>query len=74
VNVGRLVAPGGTLLVVAAAHDDQGQPIQTPPWPLRRAEVEAFATDGLTPLRIEQVTDPRSPTDRRWRAEFHRQR
>jgi pimeloyl-ACP methyl ester carboxylesterase/SAM-dependent methyltransferase len=74
VNVGRLVAPGGTLLVVAAAHDDQGQPIQTPPWPLRRAEVEAFATDGLTPLRIEQVTDPRSPTDRRWRAEFHRPR
>jgi SAM-dependent methyltransferase len=72
VNVGRLVAPGGTLLVVAAAQDDQAQPGQSPPWPLRRAEVEAFATDGLTAVRIERVTDPRSPNDRRWRAEFHR--
>jgi pimeloyl-ACP methyl ester carboxylesterase/SAM-dependent methyltransferase len=74
VNVGRLVASGGTLLVVAAAQDDQDRLGQSPPWPLRRAEVEAFATDGLTAVRIEEVTDPRSPSDRRWRAEFRRPR
>jgi pimeloyl-ACP methyl ester carboxylesterase/SAM-dependent methyltransferase len=74
VNVGRLVGPGGTLLVVAAAHDDQASTIQPPPWPLSRAEVDAFATDGLNTLRIEQVADPRSPTERRWRAEFRRPR
>jgi pimeloyl-ACP methyl ester carboxylesterase/SAM-dependent methyltransferase len=76
VNVGRLVAPGGTLLVIAAAQDgdDPVRPSQAPPWPLRRDEIDAFAADGLTPLWTELVTDPRSPGDRRWRAEFHRPR
>jgi SAM-dependent methyltransferase len=69
-NVSRLVAPGGTLLAVAAVHSDDEPP--GPPWPLRREEVEAFATDGLTPVRIEIVPVPGRPGDRRWRAEFRR--
>jgi pimeloyl-ACP methyl ester carboxylesterase/SAM-dependent methyltransferase len=79
VNVGRLVAPGGTLLVVAAADadhdDDDDSPAETgkgPPWPLRRDEIDAFAGDGLTLVRVERVADPRFPDDRRWRAEFRR--
>ncbi|HWE90004.1 MAG TPA: alpha/beta fold hydrolase [Pseudonocardiaceae bacterium] len=68
VNVGRLVAPGGTLLVIAAVHDEK--PFTPPPWPLTRAEIDAFATDGLDPVRVEQLTDPR--WGRRWRAEFRR--
>jgi SAM-dependent methyltransferase len=63
-NVGPFVAPAGTLLVVAAARDD-GEPADGPPWPLVRAEVEAFATDGLETVRIERL-------DVRWRAEFRR--
>lgn len=66
-NVGRLVAPGGTLLAVAAVHEE-GEP-PGPPWPLRCDEIEAFAADGLTPVRIEIVP---VPGGRRWRAQFRR--
>jgi pimeloyl-ACP methyl ester carboxylesterase/SAM-dependent methyltransferase len=72
VNVGRLVAPGGTLIAVAysAEHaDPDGSP---PPWPLTRDEIEAFATDGLDPVRIENAPFPGRPDDIRWRAEFRR--
>jgi SAM-dependent methyltransferase len=72
VNVGRLVAPGGTLIVVAARQDPPGAHVDGPPWPLTRDEVEAFATDGLTPVDIEATTDPRHPDSPRWRAEFRR--
>ena len=72
VNVGRLVARCGTLIVVAAQQDQPDAPVKGPPWPLTRAEIDAFATDGLSPVRIEEVADPRQADDRRWRAEFHR--
>jgi hypothetical protein len=74
-NVSRLVAPRGTLLVIAAIHDDaeQAPPAVTPPWPLRRDEIEAFAADGLQPIRIEIATTPGQPAEQRWRAEFHRE-
>jgi SAM-dependent methyltransferase len=67
-NVGPLVAPGGTLLVLAAAAT--GRESAAPPWPLTRAEVEAFAAPGLTVVRIEECDDAGDPLIRRWRAEF----
>ncbi len=67
VEVGRLVAPGGTLLVHAGAQRDDDFD-SGPPWPLTRAEIEAFGTGGLRVVRIEDV-DGEFP---RWRAEFHR--
>ena len=67
--VADLVAPGGTLLVVAAARDDDS-PADGPPWPLTRAKVDAFAGDGLEPVRVEDLRDATQPTVRRWRAEF----
>ena len=70
-QVGDLVAPGGTLVVVATAYDESF-PIEPPPWPLTRAEVQAFATCDLRPVRIEQVRDPARPSAARWCAEFHR--
>jgi pimeloyl-ACP methyl ester carboxylesterase/SAM-dependent methyltransferase len=69
VNVSRLVAPGGTLLVIAAAHDDAAGQEPGPPWPLTRAEIDAFAADGLTPLQAELITDGNTA---RGRAEFRR--
>ncbi|WP_214321792.1 alpha/beta fold hydrolase [Nonomuraea sediminis] len=72
VNVGRLVAPGGTLIVVAARRDDAGELADGPPWPLPREEIEAFATGGLRPFRVEELTGPHDPDDLRWRAEFRR--
>lgn len=72
VNVGRLVGPGGTLIVIAAVQDEHAAPASTPPWPLTRDEIGSFAADGLTAVRIEIVPDARPPARRRWQAEFHR--
>lgn len=70
-NIARLVAPGGTLVVVAAARVD-GAYDEGPPWPLTRAEIEAFGADGLRTARIEDLRDAADPSIRRWRAEFSR--
>jgi SAM-dependent methyltransferase len=70
-RVGRMVAPGGTLIVIAVARGE-GDPVDGPPWPLTRSEIDAFATGDLQPLRIENVVDAAQPTLRRWRAEFRR--
>lgn len=59
--VRRLVAPGGTLLVLASpgTGEETG-----PPWPLTREEIAAFAGEELQAVRVEEL--------RSWRAEFHR--
>lgn len=72
VQVPRLVGPGGTLLVVAAGRADDAPAEPGPPWPLVRAEVEAFASDGLMPVRIDALHDAGPPPRLRWRAEFRR--
>jgi SAM-dependent methyltransferase len=73
-RVTELVAPGGTLLVIATARDEADGPVQGPPWPLTRAEVGAFATGGLRAVRVENVPVPGQPALRRWRAELRRER
>jgi SAM-dependent methyltransferase len=65
-NVGRLVAPRGTLLVIASGRDEADDAVDGPPWPLTRAEIESFGTRGLEAVRIEALPGPR------WRAEFRR--
>jgi Methyltransferase domain len=67
-RVGELVAPGGTLLVVSGGRDEDGA-AGAPPWPLTRAEIEAFASGGVEPARIEELRDARVF---RWRAEYRR--
>lgn len=64
-----LVAPGGTLLVIAAMAIPQ---TVGPPWPLTRAEVDGFAAGELEPVHIEEIQDAEDPQVRRWLAEFHR--
>jgi SAM-dependent methyltransferase len=64
VHVGRMVAPGGTLLVIANAYDENNR-YEGPPWPLTRQQVEAFAADGL---RLDKLEQPNG----RWRAELSR--
>lgn len=65
--VRRLVGPGGTLIAIMAARDADDGDEDGPPWPLTRAEMESFATDGLNLVRMEEMRDPRL-----WRAEFQR--
>jgi SAM-dependent methyltransferase len=67
-NVTRLVAPGGTLLVIAVAREDGPVPAG-PPWPLARSEVDAFAVNGLEVVHRELLNADGVP---RWRIEFRR--
>ena len=67
------VAPGGTLLVIARATDEE-DPVWDPaqmPWPLTRGELLAAGGPLRTGL-IEQFTDNEDPPRLRWRAQFHR--
>lgn len=69
-QVGRLVAPGGTLLVVARARADSA-PAGRMPWPLTRAEIDSFASDQLRLSALEDLEDTaEDPPVRRWRAEL----
>lgn len=69
-NVARTVARGGTLLVIATARDDDAPTPDGPPWPLTRAEIDAFAAGGLTPVHVEKIRASGVPD--RWRAEYRR--
>ena len=69
-----LVAPGGTLLVIARAADEE-DPVRDPammPWPLTRSELEALAGSQLTARSVERFLDGEDPPKLRWRAEFGR--
>ena len=71
-NIGRFVAPGGVLFVVAAIHDDDQVLGPADPFPLRRDEVEAIAADGLTVTSVAQLPVPGQSGAVRWQAEFVR--
>jgi SAM-dependent methyltransferase len=68
-HVGRFVAPGGKLVVLSVARDDDDT-VDGPPWPLSRADIESFAVEGLEVLSLEEVGDP--PGTHHWRAVFAR--
>jgi SAM-dependent methyltransferase len=70
-SLASLVAPHGTLIVIARACEP-GQAVDGPPWALTRAEIDALTDNGLEPVRIEDLTDEQMPWPRRWRAEFRR--
>ena len=71
-GVTGLVAPGGTLLVIAFGSDGTAadrDAADGPPWPLVRSEIDAFGADGLDLVSIERVFPD---DDLRWRATFRR--
>ncbi|GIF48004.1 methyltransferase type 12 [Asanoa ferruginea] len=70
VQIGRFVARGGTLLVIAAGRDPSTV-YEGPPWPLTRPEIDAFAVGDLAPTSIEELRDGDAPIFR-WRAQFLR--
>jgi len=69
----RLVAPGGTLLIIAHATQEPapGRDPSRFPWPGTRAEIGS-AAGILHPARIELLRDDDTPPALRWRAEFTR--
>jgi SAM-dependent methyltransferase len=66
----HFVRPGGRLLAIARARDDDER-IDGPPWPLARRDIEAFADRGLV---LESLDDTVSgPAGiRYWRALFRK--
>jgi len=70
-QLGGLVAPRGTLIVMARAREPE-QPVEGPPWALTRAEIDSLTQTGLEPVKIDDIADPQMPWPRRWRAEFRR--
>ena len=67
------VAPGGTLLVIARATNEEN-PERDPammPWALTRRELN-LAGGPLRAVNVEQFMDDEDPPKLRWRAEFRR--
>lgn len=71
-TVGTFVAPGGTLIVLAAATTRLDSDGAGPPWPLTRPEIDAFAADGLRCLSVDQIAAPNTTLPSRWQALFTR--
>ncbi|MEV8371548.1 class I SAM-dependent methyltransferase [Kribbella sp. NPDC056861] len=73
-HVSDFVRPGGTLLVIASARDDEtpDDAIDGPPWPLTRAAVDAFTAPDLKLIQLDRSPSPNSATTHRWRAEYLR--
>ena len=67
--VAALVAPGGTLLVIASLRGDD-EPVTGPPWEMTRADIDAFAEHDLEPVLVEDVH--RDQDSHHWRAEYRR--
>ncbi|MBJ7356597.1 class I SAM-dependent methyltransferase [Nocardioides sp.] len=63
-GVRRLVAPGGTVLVVQVVRDDDEEVAAEPPWLLDRAEMEALAGDDLVTTSLDRVPNPEHPDAR----------
>ncbi|AKU17162.1 class I SAM-dependent methyltransferase [Luteipulveratus mongoliensis] len=66
-----LVAPGGTLVAIQAVHEDGDD--DGPPFPLTRAQIDAFADGtGLKMVDLEQRTHPANPSVQLWQAHLRR--
>lgn len=67
-----LVAPGGTLLIVARGrHPDE--PEDPPPWPLLREELEPLTESGLSEISFEDfLVNRKGRMVRHFRAEYRR--
>lgn len=69
--VARLVAPGGTLVVVCRAREAE-EPATGPPWHLTREELRAFELAGLEQQSFVDYIDGEEPSIRRFRVEYRR--
>jgi SAM-dependent methyltransferase len=69
-STSSFLAPGGTLIVLAA-----GTPVATsegPPWPLTRDEITSFETGGVRAVLLDALPSADARFETRWRAIFTR--
>lgn len=69
--IGRFVAPGGVLLVVARSRG-AADPEGAMPWPLTRSELDDFLVPGLELAHLADIMEPGDPPVPRFVAEFVR--
>ena len=62
----RFVKPGGRLLLITRARDE-AQAFDGPPWPLSRADIEAFSAEDMSLLALDDIPPTKTPS-RHWRA------
>ena len=65
------LAPGGLLLAIARARDEDEHP-GTMPWPLARTELGELTALGLHEASFETYLDDETPPVRRFRASYRR--
>jgi SAM-dependent methyltransferase len=70
-QIASLLAPGGTLLLIARGRNPEDDP-GAMPWPLTRDELAMFLTLGLKEIRFEDYLDQETPPVRRFRVEYRR--
>lgn len=70
-GIRSLLAPGGTLVVIGMRLPGDGDLDDGPPWLLTAAEIDAYATEGLTKVSQHDSVATTSPLPR-YRAEFTR--
>lgn len=69
--ISELVAPDGKLLFVGRGADE-GETTETPPFPLRKSELNKFVEFGLTEIEFEDYYDQSELPTRRFRAFYKR--
>ena len=70
-SIGRMVGPGGSLLVIARSRSER-DPEGSMPWPLTRDELDDFGISGLELVELRQLVEPGDPPVPRFIAEFLR--
>ena len=70
-SIGRMLATGGRLLVVARSRGT-GDPEGQMPWPLTRAELDEFIVPGVRLAHLTELVEPGDPPVPRFVAEFVR--
>lgn len=70
--IAELVAPNGELLFVGRGGDE-GETTETPPFPLRKSELDKFVRCGLNEVEFEDYYDANEPPTRRFRVFYRRE-
>jgi hypothetical protein len=69
--VAGLVAPGGRLIYIGRARDDDAEPGSLP-WPISKKELATLNRVGLADVSFEDFMDAEDPPIRRFRAVYTR--
>lgn len=70
-KIADLVAESGQILVICRGREPE-QPLTTVPFPLTKAELEAFQRSGLTEIQFEELSQSDAISDRRFRVLYQR--